>query len=420
MAASVKRNIRLYPWYIASFNAHFWLPIFFLYFNSLFSLDDVLLLEAVYYGTVVVFELPSGYFSDMVGRRLTLLIATIAVVVAHALFFLGSTFPVFALAQICLAIASSFNSGTDTSLHFDSLAALGRQSEFANREAKAARNMFLAGALTAVIGGGVALFHFRLAYGLSLLAGLVSFALIVAMREPPASERRSPPQGFLHQLWLCARLLRQPSLLWLSSFSIFMIVLNHVPYEFYQPYIKLQMTGSEFFASTTPVTTGIVTALTMVLASFAAAKSVRLRDRLGLAPGLLLAALIQITVIFVMGMVSHPIVIALILLRTCPRALITAPIRAAIAPRVPQAQRATFLSLQSLFGRLSFSGLLVLLSILVGPNSQADYAHLSRALLFCAAAGVLGFVLLAIGPFRGKRMDPEGASNDGSVERDGF
>lgn len=29
---SMAANLRLYPWYAACFNAHFWMPVFFLYF----------------------------------------------------------------------------------------------------------------------------------------------------------------------------------------------------------------------------------------------------------------------------------------------------------------------------------------------------------------------------------------------------
>ena len=42
---------------------------------------------------------------------------------------------------------------------------------------------------------------------------------------------------------------------------------------------------------------------------------------------------------------KHPVVVLLVLLRSCPRALMAAPVNAAVAPRVPQQQRATYLSL---------------------------------------------------------------------------
>lgn len=79
MSSSAERNLKLYPWYAALLHAHFWFPVFFLYFNSKFSLAEVLRLEAIYYAAIVLFEVPSGYFSDVVGRRATLLIANVGV-----------------------------------------------------------------------------------------------------------------------------------------------------------------------------------------------------------------------------------------------------------------------------------------------------------------------------------------------------
>ena len=47
---------------------HFWYPIFFLYFLARLPLVQVLQLEAIYYAGVVLLEVPSGWFSDRIGR----------------------------------------------------------------------------------------------------------------------------------------------------------------------------------------------------------------------------------------------------------------------------------------------------------------------------------------------------------------
>ena len=70
-SADLERNVRLYPWYAGVLGFWFWIPIFFLFFSAHLSLDKILLLESIYYASVVLLELPSGYFSDRVGRRAT-------------------------------------------------------------------------------------------------------------------------------------------------------------------------------------------------------------------------------------------------------------------------------------------------------------------------------------------------------------
>ena len=81
------------------------------------------------------------------------MIATLALAGAHLLFFLGSTFAALALAQVLLAVGIAFNSGTDTSFHYESLDRLGRKREYAEREARASGNAFRGGAAATLLGG---------------------------------------------------------------------------------------------------------------------------------------------------------------------------------------------------------------------------------------------------------------------------
>ncbi|MDP6085530.1 MAG: MFS transporter [Nitrospinota bacterium] len=392
----LNRNVRLYPFYVAAFNAFFWMPVFFLYFTSLFSLEKVLLLEAVYYAAVVLQEVPSGHFSDRFGRRPTLLVSSAALTMAYALFLFGSGFAIFAAAQALLATGVSFNSGTDTSFHFDSLAALGREAEFAEREARATGYAFTAGAVTAFLGGAVATLGLHYAYGLSILAGLATFGIIIATVEPMTHERGAAlAGGFFLQLRQCVAHLKNLRLRWLFGFAVLMTVLNHVPYEFYQTYLETLGSELDLPAKGAPLAAGGHMAVTMLLGSWFASRSVRVRDRLGLGPALLLSALLQTVIIGMMGFILHPAVTLLILLRGVPRALMTAPLNAAVIPEISQAHRATYLSIQSLAGRLSFSGVLFLLSWVPVSAAPAEWTSLSLMLQLCGAFGLAGFIALA-------------------------
>ena len=146
--------------------------MFFLFFLDKLPIEQVLWLESIFYLAVVILEVPSGYFSDTIGRRATLVISAIGIVCAHGLFFFGSyavdVFPLYALAQVLLAVGTSFKSGTDTTLHYDSLHSLGREDEYPAREAIASRNSFMASAIAALIGGIVASIELRYAYAASL------------------------------------------------------------------------------------------------------------------------------------------------------------------------------------------------------------------------------------------------------------
>jgi MFS family permease len=402
----LQRNVALYPVYEVLFNAYFWMPVFFLYFSEHLPLGSVLRLEAIYYAAVVVLEVPSGYFSDRIGRRATLLISAAALIAAYALFFLGGgaaghTFAMFAVAQVCLAVGLSFRSGTDTALLYDTLSVLGRPDEYAAREAQAQRWLFLGRALAALLGGIAGMWALRLGYGLSLLAAtallVVAWLLVEPRAHADSPEGDDSARGFIRQIGACFTQLSKPSLAWLMAFFILMTVLNHVPWEFYQPYIDLLLEKRRLSlpGRGTPPVTGAVTAFMFVAASWAAARSIRLRDRIGLAPTLLLTTAIQVVIIGAMGMLLNEAVVVLLLLRSVPSAILKPPVYAAVTPQLPRSLRATYLSMKSLLGRLAFSGTLLLLAARAVPGAAPDWPALSSMSLLCAAAGAVGFVLLA-------------------------
>ena len=81
--------------------------------------------------------------------------------------------------------------------------------------------------------------------------------------------------------------------------------------------------------------------------------------------------------------------------RMYPKADGEPPLRAAITPRLPQSLRATYLSMQSLVGRLAFAGTLLLLSTGTVQDAAPDWPALSSMSRTCALVGLAGFLMLA-------------------------
>jgi predicted MFS family arabinose efflux permease len=391
---ALERNVRLYPWYVALFNAFFWMPIFFLYFSAHLPLSRVLQLEGIYYAGVVILEVPSGYFSDRVGRRTSLLISATLLVAAYALFFLSDGFAEFALAQVLLAGGIAFNSGTGTAFHYDSLVAIGREEEYADREAIVARNALAATGLAALAGGVVGSFQLDYAYALSATAGLGVLGLALAFHEPEhtATDRAA---RFGRQLVNCLAHLKTPALAWLFGFGMLAVVINHIPYEFYQPY--LDTLGARVgFGEHTALAAGAHMAVATLIGAWVARRSALIDARLGTGQTLLLAGVIQLVIIAAMASVLHVAVVALILLRGVPGGIYKAPLNAAVTPRIPQQERATYLSIQSLAGRLGLSGLLGGLSLVAAGTEIGRWPVLSELLMICAAVGAAGLLVLVV------------------------
>ena len=390
---ALNRNATLYPWYAALYNAFFWMPVFFLYFSEHLTLGGVLTLESIYYASVVLLEVPSGYASDAYGRRRTLLISSTLLVGAYLLFFWADGFAGFAVAQVALAGGIAFQSGTGTSFHYDSLAAAGQAEEYEEREGIVTRNSLAATALAAVLGGAAGIWGIRWAYALSALTAGGALLLTLQFVEPSTeSDEETPPFG--EQLVATAGDLKDPVLLWLFAYAVVMTMLNHVPYEFYQPYLELAATDIDVGEGAT-LGTGLHMGITTLIGAFLARRGVELDKQIGTGPTLLAATALQLIVICGMAALLHPAIALLIFLRGLPKAIATAPLRAAVTPRLNKSRRATYLSLQSLVGRLSFAGLLVGLGSVAGTVEPGSWPALSRLLWICGGIGLAGFVGLA-------------------------
>lgn len=389
--AALERNVRLYPWFMLLMRAYFWQAIFILYFRSQLPLEQVFRLEALYYLCVVIIEVPSGYASDRIGRRPVLIISAAAAMAAYLCFSIGGSFGMLAAAQVMFATSVSFKSGTVVSLHYDSLSELGRESEYGAREARAERFGFTGEAGSALIGGLAASVDLQYPYLLSLIAAGMAFFVALRFVEPQSASRSLA--SFVGQVGVCIGSLRQRPLRWLFGFSVMMTVLNHVPYEFWQPYVDELRSERGLSADATPLMTGLFAAATLWFAGMVAGHSARLRDRFGTGPVLLSATILQTLIIVSMTLVVHPGVIALILMRSMPRGIMTAPLNAAIAPLIATQHRATYLSLQSLVGRLSFSGALFGLTFVGGAGE--DWSAVEPVMRWwCVIAGAGLLVLL--------------------------
>jgi predicted MFS family arabinose efflux permease len=215
----------------------------------------------------------------------------------------------------------------------------------------------------------------------------------------------------LSQAASCLALWKSPALLLLFVFAAMMLVLNHVPYEYFQPYIEASLGQDGLAVASTPLVTGLHVAVTFWIASLISARSIRIRNRVGLWGVLLIAMSLQVLTIGLMSLWLSPLIVVFLLLRSCPRAIMTPPLNAAVTGAVPTKLRATYLSLQSFAGRLSFSGALFMLTFVVPAAAVTSWPTI-RAQLELAALGSLAFLafIVVVAIIRRRRDDQIGVA----------
>lgn len=394
--ASLEQNIETFPRYKAATSVSPWMPVFFFFFIEHVSLSEAILLGSAFYFAAFLLEVPSGYLADRYGRRPTLILAAFLTVIACALFIVADSFSTLFFAQVLMASGMAFRSGSDSALLYDSLSTLGRAQEYSTRESAAQKWSMMALAVSCLAGGALAIIDIRLVYAASLLAAVVSLILSIRFVEPSV-EGAELTNGFIAQMRTTIAYFSHPLLCWILVFFIIGFSLEHVPFEFYQPYLTL-LSQNGFINwladGSAPLVSAVVISISMFGGAIGAAASDYLIKRIGLRTLLITSIAVQLLIILGMSLMLHPIIMMLIMFRNFSMSMARGPMLGAIAPHVSSAQRATFLSLMSLCGRAAFSSMLAILSLLVVGPDVLDWATLSAVLVASLVFGTVALLLL--------------------------
>lgn len=392
---TMARNVALYPWFKFFQNLIFWQAVWFLFFQQELSASEALLLYVVYDVSTTALEVPSGYMSDWLGRKRTLIAAMLSGVTGMMLIALGDSFEVFALAQFCIGAGAAFASGTDSAFLYESLAADGREDEIEAQETRAWQFTLSGLAISAVTGGLIAGISYELAFVAAALALLCAAALTIWFREPIHDDDVVHEAGLRAQWALLRSAMSQPVLLWLFVLAFLMYGFSHVPFVFGQPFIAEALAAGGWQADA-PMVSGSVSAVMMLTSVLASLVALRLRKRIGLTAILLLAFAMQIGLIATLTLTDNALAIAVLLLRMVPDSWSHPFIVARIQPMLADAGRATFLSLQSFTGRLMFAGSLFIASRNAPATGEMAYSDIQVTLGWYAGVGAVMFIILII------------------------
>jgi len=148
---------------------------------------------------MVILEVPSGYLSDVMGRKQTLILSSLFGLAGFGIFAFATGFWTFALAELLLGISSSLASGTDSALLYDSLLAMEEEENYLKHEGRIGASGNFAEGIAALIGGYLALFGLQYPYYgqmfIAIIGVLVAFTLIEPVRA------KSVEKASLKQIW---------------------------------------------------------------------------------------------------------------------------------------------------------------------------------------------------------------------------
>lgn len=182
------------------FHGWFWMGNWIFYYLMFGGYAIVALLDSGALLAGLIYEIPTGAFADLVGKKKTLILAFLFQMIGNIL--MGVSSSVWMLAGslwifICLAYA--FYSGTMEAMLYDSLKLLKREKEFDKKMGSLGALRLLAMAVSGVVGGIAFNFYPGLPY---LLSGILSFLGFVAcffLEEPRIDTQKYSLSTFFKQ-----------------------------------------------------------------------------------------------------------------------------------------------------------------------------------------------------------------------------
>ena len=161
------------------------MPVFVLFYeeNGL-DLQDIFLIQAFYSVCVICFEIPSGYFADLWGRRISMLIGVIFSALGFSYYAFSFTFYDFLITQFLLAVGASFVSGSDTALLYDTLIQLERNHQYQRVAGKLASISNFSEGIAGLVGGALAIISLRTPLYYQAALTLIVIPLVASLKEP--------------------------------------------------------------------------------------------------------------------------------------------------------------------------------------------------------------------------------------------
>lgn len=360
------------------------IPILVVYFkaNGL-TMQEVMLLQAIFSVTMVVIEIPSGYFSDVLGRRRTMIIGCSLSALGFAIYPFVFDFTGFLVVELILGMGMAFISGTDSAMLYDTMLELGHAERGIREEGRQLSFGHFSEAVSGVLGGFLAAISLRtplLAQGVVMLALIpLAFAL-----TEPQEHRRDGRCGSMREIIdiVAGVIVHNRGLRWMLLTSSVLGASTLTFVWLLQPF--LLETGVPVWLF------GAIWSGLMLVVGASAMYAHRVHARFGTVNTVTALGILVVSVYVLAGSAMAMWVIPFLVVFNIARGISNPVISTAINQRVQSHQRATVLSVRALGVRMIF--------VVVGPfvGWITDVTSLSMALYTCAITFGLTFCACAL------------------------
>ena len=308
------------------------------------SLTQVTLIDAIFWITMALAEVPTGVVADRFGRKISLVIGSFLSTAGSLCYGLAPTVPWLILANIVWAIALTFISGANEALLYESLQIVGWEKEYARITGRAKAISLGMTAIGSIAGGLLAAIDLFMPFLAATVLGAMTLGIVFTLQEPEIEQKQA---GQIHMRY--PEIVRQATALMRDRRPLRYAVLYLTVIPFVSAVIRITFLQVQAVALGVPVAAvGVFVMAANGAGMLGSLVAYRAGNHFGIPrmifsiPVLLLICLVML--VATQTILSLLLIVVLSLLTEIARPLVTNIIQQAVSSKV----RATVLSMQSL------------------------------------------------------------------------
>jgi MFS family permease len=185
-------NIRILTWFNFFTDFKLYAPIAILYFTQVsgsFALGMSIFSVAMI--SSALFEIPTGVFSDRIGRKKTIILGALASTICVVLYAIGSNYWFLFIGAVLEGLSRSFYSGNNDALLHDVLAEQNQENNYDIILGKTSSMFQFALAISGLLGALIAPWSLALIVWLSVVPQSICLLLATRIKEPRKSSTKS-------------------------------------------------------------------------------------------------------------------------------------------------------------------------------------------------------------------------------------
>ena len=348
------------------------------------TLTQIMILQSIFAISVVILEIPTGYFADIFNRKKSIIIGGVTGLVGAIFYSIGHNFLLFALAEISFAVAVSFESGAISAFLYDTLKELKKEKEYNKIWGNALFYSMSAMAFSNILGGFIGNLNFRYTFYTTIPFFAMMIPLALSMKEPK-KHKITIEKDYLKTLFVDMKqlLIENKKLRWIIIYSSVIFAFNQAALWLYQPYFKISGVNIAYF--------GVIFASFHIIAALSSKYAYKIEKKLGQKTSLAILTFLVAISYFLMSKFVFVFSFVFCFIQQFIRGFKDVVVNDYINKLTHSNVRATTLSIESFLGKLLYASIIPIFGWI------ADTYTLTQALLVISITSfVSGLVILII------------------------